>query len=163
MRYLGMILLLTASVLIGNAVAKSKEIRVKRLYQLERLCSEIATELRFLLPPIQQLIRTIAMRKEFEDMRFLQSAAAETDAFPVSWQSAVRQDRQCTPEEREMLYLLGNSLGTTDLEGQLAVLGQCATRFAILRQDAERNLASHTRLARSLGLFGGLFLVVMLI
>ena len=163
MHELGLLMLLTASALIGNQYAKSLEMRVKRLVILEKCCTEIETELRFLLPTIPRLLQILASRTTFSSLRFLKTAAEHAEQYPNCWRDALAADKQISSEERAILYALGDVLGTTDLEGQLAVLEQGKARFATIRTDLEQDLHMRTRLVRSLGVFGGLFLVLILI
>ena len=149
--------------MLGNCAAKRLELRVQRLDLLERFCMAVSAELRYLLPPVGTLLRTLAGRECFAELSFLQDAAEHTEAFPNGWRKAVAADRHLREEERAVLQTVGDTLGQMDAEGQLAALGLCAERLREMRETAARQMQGRGQMYRSMGILGGIFLVILLI
>lgn len=162
-RGVGLLLLLVTAALCGNSAAVSLEQRVRRLRKLELFCDAAASELKFLLPTVGELLTHLAARAEYAELGFLQAMAGMETGFPECWAAAVTTDKTLSAEEREILRTIGETLGSTELAGQLSALALCRERFASCRESAEADLLRRGRLCRSMGLLTGIFLVILLL
>lgn len=156
-----MLILLTAA-LSGNYAARRLEQRDQRLQCLEQLCGAMCSELRYLLPTVQELLHALSAREEFASLTFLQRAA-QGGAYPEAWQAAIASDVNLSEAERSILQTVGATLGSMDLDGQLAALTLCKERFAALHTAAASELKTRGRLYRSMGVLTGIFLVILLL
>lgn len=163
MKLAGMLLLIWAGALGGCAAARQLDRNVRRIRLLRQLVTAMMTELRSNLPLIADLLRTLAAQPAFRQLGFLQTAAARASAFPQCWETALAQDDTLSPEEIAVLETVGQTLGSTALEGQLSALELCLERLAVLQEDAVLRARSKGRLYRSLGLLGAVFLAILLI
>lgn len=163
MKSTGAFLLLGACLLYGISMAKQLERKAARIRLLRLMLTDLMNELRYTLAPVGELLRTLAGQEAYQELPFLQNAAASADTFPQSWQTAVRSDRQLTPETAAVLETVGQTLGSTALDGQLSALGLCCERLSILQREAEASALKKGTLYRSMGLFGGLFCVILLL
>ena len=163
MKLAGAMLLLFASVFCGISAAAQLSRKAEQIRLLRLLLTDLMNELRYTLPPVSELLRTLAGQAAYRRLSFLQTAAADADAFPECWQRALEQDSQLSAETAAVLETVGQTLGATALDGQLNSLQLCAERLACLQSDAEQTAKKKGDLYRSLGLFGGLFCVILLL
>ena len=163
MKCAGAFLLLGACLLCGIRAAKQLDRNAAQIRLLRQLVTDLMNELRYTLAPVGQLLQTLAGHAAYRELAFLQNAAANADAFPQSWQAAVQSDRQLMPEAAAVLETVGQTLGSTALDGQLSALELCCERLSSLQAAAEQSALKKGALYSSLGLFGGLFCVILLL
>lgn len=163
MKLLGTILILFSGVLAGCSAAHSLEQNAAYLRLLRQMVTAMMQELSGSLPLTGDLLRQLADAKMFRSLRFLQQAAQEPEAFPQCWEDALKADRTLTPEAAEVLRSIGQTLGSTSLEGQIAALSLTLDRLGVLQTNAESLAAKKGNLYRSLGVFGALFTAILLL
>ena len=163
MKLVGAMLLLGSALFCGCTAANLLSRKAAYLRLLRQFLTALMNELHYTLPPVSDLLQTLAGQAAYRELIFLQTAAAHADTFPEGWQDAVRQDRQLSAETAAVMETVGQTLGATDLDGQLCTLQLCSGRLADLQADAEQTAKEKGALYRSLGLFGGLFCVILLL
>lgn len=143
MRAVGCALLFAASTLAGLERARRLSRRTRQLRQAVELVEAVGAEIRYAARELPAVCAAVAARQEGRRPdTFLRSA----DAF--------------SPDDRQLFAAFLQNLGDSDLAGQLA---HCAHYAALLREQAERARQTETQCARlyaSLGVFGGLALVI---
>lgn len=163
MKLLGAMLLLGAGTLLGSRAAKQLECRARFLRLLRQLLDALRTELRSTLPLTADLLRKTAAQPAYAGLHFLQRAAADADRFPLSWEDALLHDSSLDPDMRAVLETVGQTLGSTTLEGQLSALQLCQERLAAMQSDAEAIAKTKGNLYRSMGVLGAMFFVILLL
>ncbi len=163
MRLIGGMLLLAAGTLLGCSAAHHLDTDVRRIRLLRQLVTAMISELRGTLPLVTQLLQQTAAMPQFAELSFLQYAAQHAAQFPDCWMPAITADPALTPPERAVLETIGQTLGSTTLDGQVAALSLCAERLSLLQSDAEHAAKQKGGLCRSLGVLGSLFLVILLL
>ncbi len=162
MKLCGLLLLLSAAVLCGCYAADGLHRRVIRLQQLRRMLNAITVHLRYTLPTVRELMQTLADDPDYTALPFLRKAVADPSDFPAAWNTAVSQSHDLSREEASLLYRLGHTLGSTDLEGQLSALALYDQQLSAMLQQAAVQADSHGSLYRTMGILTGLFLVILL-
>lgn len=163
MKWIGMVLLLISAAEAGCIAANGLRRKAERIRLLEQLLAEMMSELKCTLPLVSDLLCTLAAEEAFQSLRFLQFAAHRAADFPVCWADGVQEDPDLTEGERAVLRTVGEILGSTALDGQLAVLELCAERLREMHSEHEQEFRQRGKLYQSLGIFGGIFLVIILI
>lgn len=163
MKLIGAMLLLSACVCGGCYAAGLLDRRVKILQTLIQLTDAIMTELQSRLPYISELLPELANRPAFSGLCFLRDAAADAAQFPESWNTAVQQDGTLCDEAKAILTTVGQTLGSTTIDGQLSALRLCEKRFTALHAEAAEYARQKGTLCRSFGFLGGIFLVILLL
>lgn len=84
--------------------------------------------------------------------------------FPSAWEESLQTENlnALTMEDRQILADLGNVLGSTGLQGQIDQLNLLQSRLKSQREMASQRYAINGKLYRSLGLLGGLLIVILL-
>ena len=163
MRLFGVLLLLAAGTALGLSAAARLDARTERIRLLRRFLQAAVSELQCSLPTVAALLRMLAAQEAFCSLRFLQDAAADADRFPDCWPEALRADRSLTAEERAVLETVGQTLGSTTLEGQISALALCQARLETMEHDAAALAGRKGTLYRSMGLLGSMFLAILLL
>lgn len=148
----------------GMLAAQRLSQRVMQLRLLIQLLNDMMNLLRYTLPTVGDLLLTLAAQPCYQTLFFL-TDAAETPShapFPDCWQRALEL-HPLPQEEQTILLQVGNTLGSTDLDGQLSALSLCREQLQSLLLRAEAGQQSRSTLYRSMGLLTGLFLVILLI
>ena len=146
--------LFAACTIIGLRQSSLLRLRAENLGELERLCSQIALEMRCTAPPLEQLAKSL--HGEFARM-LAQELSGGCD-FRRAWANAcgtLARCGFCRADEQQLLCELGAALGTTSAEGQLRLLELYGGRFAQLRAAAEEEYRAKGRLFRSIGALAG--------
>ncbi len=162
-KLLGGMMLLAAGTALGCLRAERYAAEVRRIRLLRALVSAMVTALRGTLPLVSELLRETAAMPQFQPLRFLQDAARHADCFPACWAEALSRDNTLTEPERAVMETVGQTLGSTALEGQVAALSLCAEQLAALSAEAEPAAKQKGTLCRSMGVLGSIFLVILLL
>ncbi len=163
MRLTGAMLLLAASMMCGCFAAARLKKHVHEIQKLIQLTDSMMTQLQSSLPFISDLLPQLADNPAYRDLHFLRSAADHADCFPSSWEEAVEEDPELTPEMREIVLTVGQTLGSTTLEGQISALRLCQSQLISLREQAKTCSMQKGTLFRSMGLLCGIFLDILLL
>ncbi len=164
MKLLGCILLLTTSAVCGTLAANRLHAHTRRLQLLIRLVNDMMQRLRYALPTVDSLIAELCAQPCYRTLSVLQAYEQTSPdmAFTDRFSEAVAA-ASYSEEEKSILLQIGTTLGSTDLEGQLSALTLCKTRLESLLLAATERQQTHATLYRSMGLLGGLFLVILMI
>lgn len=163
MRPVGTVLLLAAGMLIGCRAASKLDRHAADIRLLRQLVQYFITELQASLPLTADLLRNAAMQPAFASMQFLKTAAAHAEDHPACWEQALAADPALHDAERAVLETVGQTLGSTVLDGQLSALALCQERLCTLQQDAEQYARKRGNLYRSMGLLTAMFFVILLL
>ncbi len=163
MKTAGLLLILLAAVTAGCSASAALKAKTGQARLLRLLLTRICGELRANLPPISDLLRTLAGQAEFSGLQFLQDAAAHAENFPACWQEALARDRSLHADARGVMETVGRVLGSLPLDEQLAALALCQERLAEIAARCGETERRKGTLYRSLGVLGGLFFVILLL
>ena len=163
MKITGAVLFLAAGMLCGCSAAAKLDKHAASVRLLRQLVQFFISELRSVLPLTSDLLRSAASQQSFSSLQFLHAAAAHADQFPQCWGQALSADRNLHASERTVLETVGQTLGSTTLDGQIAALTLCQERLAILQEEAEQTARQKGNLYRSMGILTAVFIVIILL
>ena len=145
----GAFLSLLASTGIGVSFSMDLKKRCEELRILKRLAAMLRGEIRYAKTPLPEAFVRIAQRLSEPFQGFLEEVAEE--------------QTRLTGADRERLKTLGEVLGYLDREMQLAAIDLYLEQLDCGIAEALEDRGSKERLYRSLGVAGGIFLVILLI
>ncbi len=169
-KLIGAIFIILSSSLIGMKVASYYVLRSTQLRQLQVALQWLETQIVYGSTPLHVALNHIAVRMN-GDVRYLFAAAADalTHLKEAStrecWESAIEKEWHKTAlrkPEKEVLLQLGQVLGQSNREDQ-----QKHIRLALMNLKSEEDVAraqqqKYEKMCRSLGLLGGLLVVILL-
>lgn len=141
--------------------------RPREIKQFIRLFTAIQSEIEFALRPTDALLKKLAAQSEFSDFRFLQTVNRlfqNGASLQHAWEQAAKElQNACTLQQEEITLIRAfcSAFGNTDRAGQSS---NCAYFIAQLEAVEATALAASRKkggLYRTLGVLGGIFLVIL--
>lgn len=165
LKWLGILLLVAACLLLGSKQTASLRERVKIWEQASRLAGMLETRIAYSTRPIPQLLNELYRTDNLTALLFLPELChCAPEKMAECWQTSVEKNLTVlSPPDRELLAAFGVPLGRTDTAGQIAHCRAYAARFEERRTAAAADLSEKGRLYPLLGLLAGLALALLLI
>lgn len=167
MKWIGFFLEAAACAGMGSWAAFQIYRRVRLLECSVSLIELFKSQLAFTMAEPAEILREIEQKKTVKDLTFLPvclSFHQNGMAFPTAWRESLKDPAMdvLTEEERQILSDIGDVLGSTGLQGQLDQLHLLQIRLKNQLDAASQHYATSGKLYRSLGLMGGVLLVILL-
>ena len=167
----GAFLILLSATGIGASYSADLKKHCRELRILKQMLYMLRGEIKYTKTPLPEAFEHIAGRLPEPFASFLERTAEEMthldgQTFVELWQRQIRSRLGGThlkKEEKEQLESLGEILGYLDLEMQLASIELYLEQLEIEIQKAQESLATKQKLYQSLGVAGGIFLVILLV
>lgn len=171
MKLLGAILILASATGIGISLSVDVKRYGMELRLLKQMVYMLRGEIKYTKTPLLEAFSSIAVRMPEPFSSFLREVAAEMEmmdgrSFGEIWREQIGRklsDTRLKREDKEQLGALGESLGYLDLEMQLSTIGLYLEQLEIRIQDAQESVGAKQKLYKSLGVAGGIFLIILLI
>lgn len=166
MRWIGFFLAATACLSIGRWASAQMNKRVQQLEAAISLIEFFKAQLVFTMAEPARILQEAVSRKAVKNLPFLSTCLdfyKQGEVFPDAWQKSLLAERSdaLNSEDRQILIDLGGILGSTGLQGQLDQLNLLENRLQIQRDAAAQRYQTSGKLYQSLGLMGGLALVIL--
>ncbi len=133
---------------------------------LTALLGDFMTYIRYQCLPLEELLAMVAAHPNYTVFSFLRRTSEGfcTAEHPgVLWSEAVEADTAVAAPAKEILRALGASLGTTDVQGQLAALELHRAQMQALAAEMKKNSHKKGKLYSQLGVLAGAMLALMLL
>lgn len=166
MRLAGIICLFMTCTGIGIYAARRLRTRLRHAQCLAALLCDFSTYIRYQCTPLEELLYQFAEHPNYREFTFLRrvsTAFCPGTAPGILWKEAVSADPAVFPQAAEILMALGNVLGTTDLEGQLAALELYRRQMDVLAEELKAACDQKGGLYRRLGVLLGAMLAILFI
>ncbi len=166
MKWLGMICIFLMSTGIGVYASHKMRTRFLHTQKLNALLADFSSYIRYQCTPLEDLLHLFAKHPNYSEFSFLQNSSARFSAGTppqIIWHESIAEDPAITPMAKEILYDVGNTLGTTDVEGQLATLELHRKQLEVLASELKENYRMKGELYRRLGMILGIMLAVILL
>lgn len=168
MKWIGVVLLVAGSGAVGFQLAAAQVKEERTLRQLITLLDYMSCELQYHLPALPELCRNTAVQASGSLAQFFLALAGEIDAqispdVVRCLDAALQQTESIPGTTKEMLQLLGRTLGRFDLDGQVrgleSVRQECRRRL----KELEHNRVNRLRSYQTLGLCAGAAMAILLL
>ncbi len=165
-KLIGMLIITASTTLTGIYASNQLLERKKRIQVMILMIDRVASLIEFRALKTGDILQTIASDNSFESLGFLKTAYElhkQGSSFYQSWNQAVLSDDTCGEEEKQQLITLGNSLGTSNIKGQLSMLKIYRQNMENIFNTFSQESMNKGKLYRSLGILAGVFISVMLV
>ena len=153
-KLIGLLLVIGTGSMLGLHKAGQLRHRVTWLAALEGLLRSMQTEIRYMAPPLEQLLGDLSMQPAYKVLDFL-------PAIGQAWNRAVAE--ACPwQEERQILLQLGCQLGNSDIDGQLGAIGLAAEQVHMLLNTARQQSLEKGKLCTAMGTLLGTLAAILL-
>ena len=167
-KWIGAIFVIAACGGFGFQIAATQKREARTLRQLIRILDFAECELQYRLTPLPDLCRNASAECSGSLSTLFMRLCAELEEqispnVSSCMRAAIAATDQLPKQAREVLILLGDSLGRFDIGGQIrgleSVRGECNRRLDALSENQDTRLRSY----KTLGLCAGAALVILFI
>lgn len=162
-KMIGLVLILISGGFIGIAAADKVKARSGGLKKILRLLEESEIMIRYNACTFNELIYHCRTCADIKDIDFLSAPETDGDIKEAVCNAAYCTKLELSEEERYNLRSFFCELGSTDLDGQLAIISHYKEYFKGCLNRADVEMQSKCRLYKTMGVLGGAFLAVILI
>ena len=169
MKIIGILLIIAVSSLFGIMKSGEYKERVRQLEQIISLVSRIKTEIRYKASPLSQILGGTCGVKEFEGIPFLNSWSEHLSNGGAVYQSlslAMKENQsklRISKIDCDLIYSFARSLGTSDIDGQIANCDLHLNLFKRALEEARTQNDTMGKLCITLGALCGLGLAIFFI
>ena len=171
LKLVGACLIMASAAGIGVSFSTDLKRRCQELRILKQLAYMLRGEIKFTKTPLPEAFSHISVRLPEPFGNFLSNVAevlgtADGRTFGELWREKIKESlagSHLSRMDKEQLGTLGEVLGYLDLEMQLASIDLYLEQLELSIQEAESSMCSKQKLYQSLGVAGGIFLVILLI
>lgn len=152
--------------LTGFYLSKGLSEKLKRTENIRRMLDDISTLIRFQALTVYEIVENLSKNSTYSNLEFItyvKSSIRVDKPFYEIWQEAIYKDKMLSEKERHLLENLGNSLGSSDIDGQISSIDLYKNNAEILMNSARDEYVKKSRLYNSLGVLVGVFISIMLI
>lgn len=151
-----------ACAMAGRHIACLLSRRVRVLEKIIFMFGMIESEISYLSRPTGELIKQLAEKEELSELDFLPVCLSLTESgesIDRAWIEALSKSDSVTGEDACILYSFGESLGRSDIDGQIAncryhsELAQERLRSARERRERYASLACGLGMLSGIGIF----------
>lgn len=163
-KIIGLLAIISASSLFGISCSDKLKRRVSELNLINYMLDEISVLIRYKAMTVYEIINALKQNKMYEKLSFINNLECNISTpFNSAWDKSIdNMQSELETADKKLLKSFGNSLGTTDILGQLSSIEVFKADFKRLEKEASESYGKKSRLYRSLGLLGGIFISIML-
>lgn len=165
-KYLELILVLSASTYIGILISKKYLNRVTDLKEMKNALNIFTTKIKFTYEPIPQIFKEISekVKPNIANLFLIASNKMENINAGEAWLQALEEaNTSMVKEDIEILKNLSNLLGKVDIEGQVNEIELVETFLTPQIESAEEEKKKYVKMYKTLGVTVGLAVVIILI
>ncbi len=163
LKLIGLICIVLCGAGCGNTAAVKLHRQCVFCGALRMFLNELGIRMRWSGETLEVLIVQLREQKRFAPLGFLRQFSIEEDeTFSDAWSRSIMQEHALMPEVQSLLQSVGETLGTSDIEGQMQTLVQHDRRLEELYENAREQERTKARLYRSLGLLFGMTAALLL-
>lgn len=164
MKIISLIALGLACALSGRYIAVRLSRRVRILEKIILMFGTIETEIGYLSRPTEDLIKRLADKDELAELDFLPvclSLCENGESINEAWVKSLMRSDKITGEDSCILYSFGETLGRSDVDGQLA---NCRYHSELAQgrlREAREKRERYASLACGLGMLSGIGIFII--
>ena len=170
MKIPGIIILIITSCAAGCFASAGLKSKAENMQQVRLMIEKLRLMIRYEAIEVSEISRRLAEDDSLSGLRFLGELWKNAslfyegnETFCACWRRAVETDWTFSGEERDLLYNIGDILGSCDCEGQLSALSLCGSEADRLAALAREAYAAKGRLYRSLGAVAGALIAIIIV
>lgn len=150
---------------MGISKASALSDQVIMLETVIRFYGYLHDRLKYMQPSVKSLIEQAANSQEFTELKFLAycyEKMQEGIDFSESWNSAIYDQSVFSDNITKIIQNISNTLGTSDLESQLAAISYDRSKLEQRLIEAREYAEKHKKLYQTMGVLSGLGLAVFI-
>jgi stage III sporulation protein AB len=169
-KLLGCIMVLLSCGFLGYILSSDCKKRPRQLRELQSMLQIFETRISYLSDILAEAFESICSLGGGETGVFFSDTverlrSGRSISASQAWEEAVRENIKRTSlnrEDEEILVSFGKFLGSSDLEGQIKNIRLTLEQLRLQEHKAEESRAKNEGMYRSLGILGGIAVVIVL-
>lgn len=170
-KFIGGIMVMLSSSFLGYVLSRDCARRPQEIRELQSLLQMLENQISFMSEILSDAFENICRNSSSNVAVFFDATAGclkserNVDAGGA-WERAVRENSRKTALSREdlgILYSFGKMLGSSDLEGQIKNIRLTRGQLELQEKKAEEYRRKNERMYKSLGVLGGIAVVIILL
>ena len=170
-KIVGSILVIAASTGIGLFKGNEMALRVRQMREVKRIFLSLQQEIAYTMVPLAQAFERVADRSAgIFQMWFLEIGRElgkmEGKSVEMIWEECTcvyLKQTLLTAADKQILACQGSYMGQLEVNMQTSAIRLFLEQWEERISDATAQLANKKRMARSMGILGGVFLVILLL
>lgn len=165
LKIMGGCIIVICGFLFGNYYAGRLKKRCSVLQAFIGSVVRLQNTIAFTAAPVQELYEELAQEDNEAGQFFARLCTSKwlQKAPEKAWNKTLLECTALLKEDKEILRQMGQMLGSSDCSSQINQLSLCRTQLEQQLDGARRVAGSNMKLARGLGVFGGIFVVLVLL
>lgn len=155
-----------AGAFYGASESEKLKNRFALCSRIRDFLTQIHIKIRCCGTDVFELVREFKASEAFSELNFIMNLPSEfvpgTD-FHELWRSAIEKDSSLGSDEKKLLFSFGESLGTSDIAGQLMTIEEALETLHDIEDKRFAEYNRKGRLYRSLGTLAGVMVGILLI
>jgi stage III sporulation protein AB len=168
-KFLGAVVLISATSLIGFSLANDCSKRPRALRELQTLLLMLENEISYLSNLLSEAFNRIYEGTNSDTAILFSEAAKNLSTNGVTadsaWEKSIEENYaklSLNKEDKAILITFGKMLGNSDLDGQLNNIKLMSSQLKLQELKAEEMRLKNEKMYRSLGVLGGLAITIIL-
>lgn len=168
-RYLFLVLILSGSTSIGFLLSKRYTDRLGELNTFSNFINLLQNKIKFTHLPLAEIFEEMASIKtdpKIADFFLRVYTKLNIKTTKEAWNDALEEERyylNLKNEDINLIKSLGNTIGKTDIEGQMSEINQFTIMLQEKIKEAEQEKNKNEKMYKSLGTIVGLAIVILLV
>ena len=171
LKFLGAMLVTGACFAFAQNIVQAKRKQLSAIKELYTFLTDLAREITFCLEPLPQLVKRLAQEESAITPSFVRELNQNTKQdmhrpFRDIWQETLShyaQEINLPKSVTSLMSALGEHLGEADFETETNRLQEAVENLYNLHSSLEKDNVKTEKLARSLGILSGVFIVILLL
>lgn len=157
-----------SSAMLGQYLSKRLIKRAEELKRIKIMLVVLSAELDYCQAPVDALIEKLCERNELSKLSLLTKCRDDMksgEQFPIAWKQAVEREASSgflNPSDTDILYSLGETLGTTGVAGQLSNIKMHEELLSENLKTAIENAQKYSKTVVAICFLTGLVLAIVL-
>ena len=168
LRYFLLVLIIVCSTSIGFLLSKKFQDRVNELNAFLNIINILQNKIKFTKVPLADAFEDLSeinQGSSISEILYLFSRKIKNETCKKAWCEAIEEKRKTLNLKKEDIFEIkkfGNTLGKTDIDGQINETNNFKQILEMQIKKAEDERKKNEKMYRSLGTIAGLAIVIML-
>ncbi|NMA34407.1 MAG: stage III sporulation protein AB [Clostridiaceae bacterium] len=169
-KIIGSLVVLLSSSFLGYIMSRDCSKRPQQLRRMQNLLQMFENQITYLSDVLAEVFERIGRAGGETGIFFITAVEllkkGQASSASEAWEKAVKKCIRMTAlnkEDEQVLLSFGRSLGNTDLDGQIRNIRLTLGQLAMQERKAEENRKKNESMYRSLGILGGMAVVIVLV
>lgn len=143
--------------------------KTELLNEIVMMLGSVKTQLRYANMPVPSILLSLCENRNITGLGFVSACSEKIgcgEPFPDLWRKSIENEKELcrlVPEAVEHLIRFGETLGTTDLEGQLSCCEYYENIFLKELNEKEEQSKKYEKLFPALGVMLGISAAIMIV